>query len=481
MAPVISAVQTSPDMPTATTVVVIGAGIVGLSAALTLAERGIPVTVLDKGRVAAEQSSRNLGWIRKTSRAPADVPLAQAADRLWAGMPARTGADVGYVQAGIMFVARTAAQMTFYENWAKKVATLDLGSRLLTPAEIAALVPGGRGEWLGGILTPSDGRAEPTLASSAIARAAIARGAVIVENCAVRGIQTAGGKVAGVVTERGEIACDQVILAGGLGSRRFLGNMGIDLPTLPLVCSVLRTAPMEGPTDIAVGAPDFSFRKRHDGGFTITQRGRLDAPLTPDHLRIGLRYLPQLKAQRGALKIGFGAAFFRDLTTARRWRTDAPSPFERMRITDPLPNHGLNAEAMRNLRAAWPVFDAAQVVQSWAGTIDVTPRFRSGDLRGGESAGSDRRLWLFGPRLWHRPGGGASGGRSRLGAPADCRPHPLSLCAVSRLIGGSRQLALQHPFALDIGAMQLEKILGDIEANRPDRVNLSALPHHPSR
>lgn len=373
MTTVIAPVATAADAPAATTVVVIGAGIVGLSAALTLAERGIPVVVLDKGRIAAEQSSRNLGWIRKTSRAPADVPLAQAADRLWAEMPARTGEDGGYRQAGIMFVARTEAQMAFYEGWAARVAPLDLGSRLLGPAEIDALVPGGQGRWLGGILTPSDGRAEPTLASSAIARAAIAKGAVIVENCAVRGLVTAGGKVSGVVTERGEIACDQVLLAGGLGSRRFLGNLGVFLPTLPLICSVLRTAPMEGPTEIAVGAPDFSFRKRLDGGFTITQRGRLDAPLTPDHLRLGMRYLGQLRANRDAMTIGFGRAFWRDLATPRRWSNESFSPFERERITDPMPNQALNAEALRNLRAAWPVFEGARIAQSWAGTIDVTP------------------------------------------------------------------------------------------------------------
>lgn len=373
MAPVISAVQTTPDIPASTTVVVIGAGIVGLSAALTLAERGIPVVVLDKGRVAAEQSSRNLGWIRKTSRAAADVPLALAADRLWAELPARIGEDGGYRQAGILFAARSDAQMAFYEGWLASVAHLDLGSRLLSPAEIAAMVPGGRGAWMGGIYTASDGRAEPTLANSAIARAAIRKGALIVENCAVRAISLSGGKVSGVVTERGEIACDQVLLAAGLGSRRFLGNMGIAFPTLPLVCSVFRTTPMEGPTDIAVGAPDFSFRKRLDGGFTITQRGRLDAPLTPDHLRIGLRYLPQLRAQRGALKIGLGAAFLRELATARRWSPDRTSPFERERITDPRPNHALNAEALGNLCAAWPVFGSAKIAQSWAGTIDVTP------------------------------------------------------------------------------------------------------------
>jgi len=373
MAPVITPVQTATTLPLATTVVVIGGGIVGLTAALALAERNIPVVLLEKGRLAGEQSSRNLGWVRKTSRMADDIPLALAADRLWAAMPERTGQDVGYRQAGIMFVGRTDVQMAMHEGWLKSVEHLGLDSQLLTAQQIAARVPGGRGNWAGGIYTPSDGRAEPTLASSAIACAAIAKGVTIVENCAVRTLSLAGGNVSGVVTEKGEIRCEQVLLAGGLWSRRFLGNLGVSLPTLPLICSVLRTTPMEGPTDIAVGAPDFSFRKHHDGGFIITQRGALDASLTLDHLLIGSRYLQQLRTQRSFLRISVGKNFVRDLALPRRWKAHGRSPFEQVRTLDPQVNPVLNQEAMTNLRAAWPVFEKAVIADAWAGAIDVTP------------------------------------------------------------------------------------------------------------
>lgn len=373
MGPTVTPVHTSTSLPSSTTVVIIGGGIVGLTAALTLAERGIPVTVLEKGRIAAEQSSRNLGWIRKTNRAPDDIPLAMAADRLWQALPERVGASVGYRRAGIMFLARTPEQLAPYEGWNQAVKDLVPESRLLTPGEITDLVPGGQGQWAGGILTPSDGRAEPTLTASAIAQAAIAKGAVIIENCAVRSLSLAAGKVCGVVTERGEIRCEQVLLAAGLWSRRFLGNMGIKLPTLPLVCSVLRTQPMEGPTDIAVGAPDFSFHKHQDGGFIITQRGALDAPLTLDHALLGLRYLPTLRGQRDFLRISLGKYFIQDLKLPRRWSKNQISPFETIRTMDPEPNPNLNNEALANLRAAWPVFEQAKIEQAWAGTIDVTP------------------------------------------------------------------------------------------------------------
>lgn len=373
MAPTIEPVNTSTEFPTATSVVIIGGGIIGLTAALTLAERNIPVVVLEKGRIAGEQSSRNLGWVRKTSRHAHDIPLALAADRLWAQMPERVGADVGYRQEGIMFVARTEAQMAMHDGWLKSVEHLSLDSRLLSNREIAQQVPGGAQDWAGGIYTPSDARAEPTLASSAIAKAAMALGVVIIEQCAVRTLQMSAGKVSGVITEKGEIRCDQVLLAGGMWSRRFLGNLGVSLPTLALTCSVLRTHPMQGPTEIAVGAPDFSFRKHRDGGFIITQRGKLDAFLTLDHLLLAKQYMPQFRAQRSVLNVSLGKHFFQDLALARRWSADSVSPFERVRVQDPTANPRLNNDAMNNLIAAWPVFEQAKIAQAWAGTIDVTP------------------------------------------------------------------------------------------------------------
>ncbi|HCQ59257.1 MAG: FAD-dependent oxidoreductase, partial [Alphaproteobacteria bacterium] len=51
-------------------VVVIGGGVIGVCTALFLARAGKQVTLLEKGRIAAEQSSRNWGWIRQQGRDP---------------------------------------------------------------------------------------------------------------------------------------------------------------------------------------------------------------------------------------------------------------------------------------------------------------------------------------------------------------------------------------------------------------------------
>ena len=366
-------VNTSNQLPDSTSVVIIGGGIVGICAALTLAERGVPVVVLEKGHIAAEQSSRNLGWIRKTSRHAEDVPLAQAADKIWSNLSERVDAPVGYRQAGIMFLGDTDEQMAIHEKWLDSVAGLDLDSTLLSKAELDKLVPGGNGSWKGAVYTPSDGRGEPTLATSAIANAAIKYGATIVQQCAVRTLSMQAGKVSGVVTELGEIRCDQVLLAGGAWSRRFLGNLGVQLPTLPVIASVLRTKPIKGPTEIAVGGSDFSFRKHQDGGFIIMQRGKVDAPLTLDHLKIGLQFKDQLRFGKDALNISFGKEFFEDLSTPRSWTANKRSPFESIRVREPRINHGLLDDAMRNTINAWPIFKDAELEESWAGLIDVTP------------------------------------------------------------------------------------------------------------
>lgn len=375
MAPTIEPVHNlETQLPKSTTVVIIGGGIVGLTAALTLIERNIPVVVLEKGRFVGEQSSRNLGWIRKTNRAEDDIPLALESDRLWAGMNRRVGAEVGYRQSGIMFLGKADKDMAGYENWLKSVEHLNLDSKLLTPSQINTLVPNGVGDWKGALYTPSDGRAEPELAASAIANAAQKKGAILIENCSARTLSTTAGRVSGVITEHGEIQCDHVLLASGAWSRRFLGNMGIHFPTLPLFLSVFKTKPLPNiPIEIAVGAPDFSFRKHIDGGFIMMQRGALDAPLTIDHLKIGTQFLGAFKHGKDMMHVRFNSFFFEDLKLGRRWSKDDISPFEKVRIFNPPINQSFNQDALANIKQAWPIFKEAEIENEWSGAIDVTP------------------------------------------------------------------------------------------------------------
>src|SRR5205814_5514623 len=66
--PILDAVPSSETLPAAADVVVIGGGIIGASAALSLAERRVSVVLCEKGMIGAEQSGRNWGWCRKQGR-----------------------------------------------------------------------------------------------------------------------------------------------------------------------------------------------------------------------------------------------------------------------------------------------------------------------------------------------------------------------------------------------------------------------------
>ncbi|MCC7282738.1 MAG: FAD-binding oxidoreductase, partial [Acetobacteraceae bacterium] len=233
-------------LPARADVVVIGGGIAGVATALALVDKGVGVALCEKGRIGAEQSSRNWGWCRVMGRDPNEIPLGLESLKLWRGMQARIEADIGFRQPGTVWAFDRDAELAEASAWLEHARRFQIDTRLLDGAATADLVSGCVRRFAGALYTPSDGVAEPEKAVPAMARAARRGGASIHGRCAVRGIELKAGRVAGVVTEQGSIACDAAVLAGGAWSRLFCGNLGIDLPQLKLLGSVLRTGPVAG-------------------------------------------------------------------------------------------------------------------------------------------------------------------------------------------------------------------------------------------
>ena len=365
-------IDTDAALPAQTGVVVIGAGIIGISTALTLAERGVAVTVVEKGRVAAEQSSRNWGWCRTTGRDLAEVPLAMESVRMWDRMATRVGADVGFRRAGVAYVAETARELQGHEAWLERAQAYQVPSRILGPDETAALLPQAGRRFAGALVTATDGKAEPHRAVTAMAAAARRLGVVILEGCAARGLDLTAGQVTGVVTERGTVRCDAAVLAGGAWSRLFCGNQGVAFPQLKVLGSVMRTAPMAGP-EMTVGGHDWAIRRRADGGYTVAQRNNMLTPIVPDSFRLLGAFGRSFVQNRRELKLRVDGRFMTELRTPRRWALDEASPFEATRVLDPAPSARSLAVARRELVRAFPGFAGMQVTGTWGGMIDVTP------------------------------------------------------------------------------------------------------------
>jgi glycine/D-amino acid oxidase-like deaminating enzyme len=373
MSPPINPVHSDPRLPERTDAVIIGGGIIGASVAMFLAEKGHSVALCEKGCIGGEQSSRNWGWCRTMGRDAREIPLAIESLRLWRGMNERTGRETGFRQAGIVYLCENEKEVSSQEAWLNEARQYQVDARLLRGAAIDTLVPGASSMFVAAMHTPSDGRAEPSHAAPAIAETARAAGATILTECAVRGVETQAGRVCGVLTEKGRISCNAVLLAGGAWSRLFCGNAGIELPQLRVLASVFRTAPLSGAPEVAVGGSVFAFRKRLDGGYTIARRNANVADITPDSFRLLLQYLPTLKQNYGEIRMQFGRRFFEELRTRRRWSLDETTPFEAVRVLDPAPKQATLAEAREVLSRRFPVFARMQVAESWGGMIDVTP------------------------------------------------------------------------------------------------------------
>jgi glycine/D-amino acid oxidase-like deaminating enzyme len=373
MAPRVDPVASDDTLPAHADVVVIGGGIIGTSAALFLAERGISVALVEKGHIAGEQSSRNWGWCRKMVRDPREIPLIIESLRLWQGMNERAQAETGFRTCGIMYLSETPDELARLEGWLGHARDYQLDTRAIGGDEVARLLPGSAKKWAGALYTASDGKAEPQLAAPAIAAAARRHGARVVQGCAVRGIERSAGRVAAVVTEKGRIACESVLLAGGAWSRLFCGNLGIDLPQLKVLGSVMRTAPLDGGPEISASGGLFGYRKRMDGGYTIATLGVRTIDLVPDSFRLLPQYLPSVRLHWKKLRFRVGGRFIEEWQMSRRWGLDEASPFEAVRVLDPAADPYVLERARAAIAEAFPAFREIAVAESWGGMIDVMP------------------------------------------------------------------------------------------------------------
>jgi glycine/D-amino acid oxidase-like deaminating enzyme len=373
MLPQLAPVETDTVLPKKVDVVVIGGGIIGASTALYLAQRGVSVAICEKGEFGAEQSSRNWGWVRKMGRDPREFDLAIKSADLWAELDALTGENTGFRRCGITYFAETQQAMDGYARWLEFAKPAGIDSRMLNSEEIKAFAPGATRSWLGGMHTPSDAMAEPSLATSAIVAGARKFGAKAFRQCAVRGVEQTNGRISAVVTEKGRIECSSAVLAGGGWSSLFAGNLGLRLPQLKFLANISWTAPIENGPDACGSGPGFGFRRRYDGGYNISMRSAHPVDIVPDSFRYYFDFRQALKHEKKAMRLRIGKRSFDELFMARRWKMDQVSPFEKNRILHPEPAHDILDQAIVNIGELFPALKNIKVLGKLGGLVDTTP------------------------------------------------------------------------------------------------------------
>ena len=366
-------IESSPALPATADVVVIGAGIVGVSAAYYLARRGLAVALVEKGRVGAEQSSRNWGWCRQQNRDARELPMATKSLALWDRFAEEIGEDLGFRRCGLLYLSDDDAQLQTWAKWRDFAAGEGVVTHMLSSAEASARGAATGKAWKGGVFSPTDGIADTARAAPIIARGIMKAGGTVHQFCAARGLEIAGGRVAGVVTEKGTIRTKIVVHAGGAWASSFLNQYGIRFPQASIRSSIVAVAPG------AVGIPDalhttqVSVTRRGNGGYTLAISGGACVDPTLQMLRFTPQFVPMFLNRWRSLSVGGLQGWQSGHETLSRWRLDQPTPMEANRVLDPRPDRRqaeeIHARALRLL----PGLKAVPVAARWAGYIDSTP------------------------------------------------------------------------------------------------------------
>jgi sarcosine oxidase subunit beta len=223
-------------------VVIIGAGVHGLAIAYYLGKRGITnVALVDKGYLGGGASGRNTAIIRSNYRTPQGVAFYDESVKLYERLALELDYNVMFSQQGHLTVAHTDRGVTTLRERAETNKLLGVNSRLISPKEIAEMVPGmsirdQHQPILAGLYHPPGGIIRHDAVVWGYARGVDRQGAQIHPQTEVTGIQRKNGRIEGVVTNKGTIATRTVVNATAGWCSAIANMAGVELPivTYPL-------------------------------------------------------------------------------------------------------------------------------------------------------------------------------------------------------------------------------------------------------
>lgn len=224
-------------------VIIIGGGIIGNSAAYYLAKKGCSVIVLEKSsNIGNGGSSRNGGGVRQSGRDKRELPLAMyGVKNIWPTLSDELEMDVEYYQEGNLRLGKTEGHMKILEGLTANAASLGLDVRMIGREEAKDICPYLSDEVAGASWCPTDGHANPMLATLAYYRKARRHGVRFITGEEVVEIKKIKGKARQVVTADHTYEGETILLAAGYDSRRIAATVGIDVPMTQAELEVLVT------------------------------------------------------------------------------------------------------------------------------------------------------------------------------------------------------------------------------------------------
>src|SRR6476619_1118117 len=209
------------ELPSRASVVIIGGGVVGLSTAYHLARAGvIDVVLIEKSEFGSGSTCKAAGGVRAQFSDAVNIELGARSLKTFETFQATFDQEIDLRQVGYLFLLEKPEHVEAFEKNVALQNEMGVPSRLIEVAEAKALSPLISTEGLlAAAYSPTDGHCTPESVVNGYAGAARRASACLVRNCAVTAIDSSGGALTHVVTEKGTITTDAVICAAGAWSR----------------------------------------------------------------------------------------------------------------------------------------------------------------------------------------------------------------------------------------------------------------------
>lgn len=237
------------DLPRSAQIVVIGGGIVGCSVAYHLAKRDVETLLLERHQLSSGSTWHAAGLIGQLRTNANITKLLGYSVELYDRLEAETGYATGWRRNGGLRLACNADRWIEVKRQATSARSFGLEMQLLSAKEAQALWPlMNVDDVVGAAFLPTDGQANPSDITQALAKGARLAGAKLVEGVAVTDFIIENDRVRGVVTNRGAIACEKLVLCAGLWTQPLAARAGVAVPLSAVHHQYLVTEKINGVT-----------------------------------------------------------------------------------------------------------------------------------------------------------------------------------------------------------------------------------------
>ncbi|WP_170765645.1 GcvT family protein [Ruegeria lacuscaerulensis] len=284
-------------LPSHSSVVVIGGGIMGCSTLYHLAQMGVSDAILlERNKLTSGTTWHSAAQVRALRHSQNLTRMIQYSVDLYSRLEQETGQSVGWIQKGSLSIAANKDRLTHIKRQEALAHAYGVSATSISAEEAKERWPMmNADDVIGAVWSPEDGRVSPSGVCAALIKAAKGLGAKLFEDTGVTGILTENGRVRGVETTQGTVMCDAIALCAGLWSREVGAMAGAEVPALACEHFYLLTKPIDG---IVGNTPTLSDHDNHlyirddSGGLLVGCFEPTGKPIAPgvldEHFEFGL-------------------------------------------------------------------------------------------------------------------------------------------------------------------------------------------------